>query len=99
MTTIIFTLLGLTVLLGLLGYFVHRRHWHNLHLLWAGLACYVGWVLLLTFVPGGEHMNWPWLILDAPLNAGWLLFLTWPLLWENVKRFRDKHRSSGAVKL
>ena len=92
MTVVVAILATLTVLLGLLGYFVHRRHWHNLRLFWIGMACYIGWIVLLSFVPGGEKMHWPWLFLDAPLNAGWIFLLAWPLLWENVKRFRADWR-------
>lgn len=80
----------LIVMLG--GMLALHWHDHTMRWFWRGLAFFVGWAVFLAFVPGGLNMAWWWLVLDAPLNFGWMLCWAWPFLAGSWTRDKENWR-------
>jgi hypothetical protein len=94
---LIFDLIFIPLLLLFLV-FVFREHKKLLghtRFFWAGVFCLFGWIIFLRFF-NDSLKNWssPGMLLDAPLNIGWIYFLTWPYLITAYKSSRASFKRS-----
>lgn len=84
----------IALLIVLLPYLMFRR-WYPAYMgwYWAGAACYLGWGGFLAWK--GLDMTGYWMLIDAPLNFGWILCWSYPMLqarwaWSRSRQSRRR---------